>query len=59
MTYNENFDQYGRQIGVNPLNNVNNVNTGYDYINVGYGNPNEPKIHNIKGIENLENYSPI
>lgn len=59
MINNENFDQYGRQIGVNPINNINNVNAGHDYNNnVGYGNPNEPQIQNIKGIENLENYSP-
>lgn len=51
MLNNENFDQYGRQVGTKP-------------VNPEYGNPSQNQGLNqgqpsvVKGIENLENFSP-
>lgn len=52
MINNENFDQYGRQIGNKP------VNPEYGSINNQGGQGMQGNPPQIKGIENLENFSP-
>jgi hypothetical protein len=54
MINNENFDQYGRQIGSKPVNpEYGNINHGGQGVQGMQGNPSQ-----VKGIENLENFSP-
>ena len=68
MNNNDNFDSYGRQIGVQQINVQGGSQLPPDYNQNQFergmgGAPNmmgipEPQIQEVKGIENLENYSP-